>query len=64
MYLSSINATLGSEWITLVEQLLPRGAGSSGLLLTLPRLLCVIQHPVVLLLGDLRVNILWSPAED
>lgn len=61
MYLSSINATLESEWITLVEPLLPRGAGSSGLFFTYPG---VIQYPVVLLLSDLRVNILWSPAED
>lgn len=39
-------------------------AASSGLFLSSTCLLSVIQHPVVLLLSNLRVNILWSPAED
>lgn len=50
--------------MTLMEQLLARGAGTSGLFPSLTCLLSVIQYPVVLLLSNLRVNILWSPAED
>lgn len=52
------------EWSSCYQEEEEEEAPTSGLFSTLTCMLSVIQNPVVLLLSNLRVKILWSPAED